>query len=250
MSYSSRLPQVISLGFLLLLIYVFTSVVVKGRHGQQLQQPSVQERAESLSFAVALPPIAELSHYYGQENDTWAPYNPFVPLQSRLRDIALVKNPPPKVSIIPKPRLQRKRPLPAEPRIAPLDLAARKLPKIVGGLSQGREPFVLALYNQELLTMGVGQVIGNWSLVRIEGNSAWFIPLDGGDELRVPIGMARGSTAMKMNKTASSLGGAGSRPRLDQLLQDRPDLLEQIQRNPERAEGLIRQALEETAVEP
>jgi hypothetical protein len=98
--------------------------------------------------------------------------------------------------------------------------------------------------------MGVGQVIGNWSLVRIEGNSAWFIPLDGGDELRVPIGMARGSTAMKMNKTASSLGGAGSRPRLDQLLQDRPDLLEQIQRNPERAEGLIRQALEETAVEP
>lgn len=261
MTLPTRFPLMLAIGVVALVIWMGVQTLFQDRRSEQLQEPSARERPERLLFNVSLRPIAAFSHYYGKKEDTWAPYNPFIPPENRINEIALVNNPEPEPVQIPRPIYQKepKGPPPPEPQIAPLDLAAKQLPEVVGGLSQGSEPYVLALHNNSLDVMGIGQTIGNWLLVRIEGNSAWFIPVDGGSELRVPIGMADGSTAVETARPSSrGVNTTGPRtpaqtnrpislrdPRVRRLLEENPDLVDRIRRNPEQVEDLIREALEQ-----
>ena len=270
MTIHSRLPALIAIAFLGLFIWVMAQALLQNRNRHQLQDPSAGTRPERLSFNVALPPIATFNHYYGKagkNGDSWAAYNPFIPLEDRLQEIALKNNPAPDpVQPISLPARGDKKPPPPPvlSPIAPLNLAARQLPDVIGGITQGSEPFILALHNDELEILGIGQAIGSWFLVRIEDNSAWFTPEDGGDELRVPVGMAVGSTAMNIitNKGIDPIGGMTDPemigpgrplpptqpinfrdPRVRQLLDQNPELVEQIRKNPAQVEELIREAL-------
>ena len=213
MTIPSRLPALIAMAFLALLIWVVSQALLQDRSRHQLQDPSARERPERLLFNVSLPPIAAFAHYYGKpgkNGDSWAPYNPFIPLEDRLEEIALKNNPVPEpVQPTTLPRRSNKKPPPPPslPPIAPLNLAARQLPDVIGGITQGNEPFVLAMHDGKLEVLAIGEAIGNWLLVRIEGNSAWFTPEGGGDELRVPVGMAAGSTAVNVGSVNGPISG-------------------------------------------
>ncbi|TVR43592.1 MAG: hypothetical protein EA402_09300 [Planctomycetota bacterium] len=184
-----------------LLAWSLSQGLSSDRRAKAVMPPGTNERPSGLFFDIDLPPIAPLAHYYGiPREDSWAPYNPFVPLATRLADVERALRParPPNIGtarIGTRPR-QAPPPPPQEPVIAALDLASRQVPVAVGGMLRAGEQVLVIARDQQLELLGTGERIGSWTLVDMGANSAWFLHDDDLIPTRVPIGMTAGDTAM------------------------------------------------------
>lgn len=221
------------------------------RQAQVLLDPGTNEQPASLALNVDLPPIAPLVHYYGTEGDSWARFNPFIPLENRLAEERQLRQPRPQrvaTTNIPVPRRTPRpsEPPPEQPTIAPLDLSTRQPPVVVGGFMRNADPVIVIGDGQSLQVLGEGDVVGEWTLRRIAGNSAWFTWAEESAETRVAIGMSQGDTVMGGTAPAAATGNTsagGQGIDLNAYLAENPELQRMVRDNPEAAQAMLEQIL-------
>ena len=268
--------------------FIAVQAISQDRTAQRIDPPGTNARPENLTFNIDLPPIAKLTHYYGENSDSWAPFNPFIPPDKRLKDVAISREPPrttPPITtvVIVAPKQQPLPPPPTEPSLAPLDLTTVQLPAVIGGFIHHGNPVLVVLQGETPAVLAVGEAIGEWTLRRVDDNSAWFTQGEKTKLTRVPIGMSSGDTAMEGSSAKTNNSSVaqptppptpppavqtndrrernnGERqndnnrsngrrfsfrdPSVRQVLRENPDFFDIIRDNPTEAQRLINEALE------
>lgn len=248
----------IFIAMLLLVAAAGWRVLSTDRNPALLQEPSAVPRPGDRDLSVDLPPIGVFSYYYGSDSDAWSTFNPFIPLESRLRDAALLRRPrEPRIQRGPQPEPRQPPPNdpPAEPTIEAISLPNVQPPLILGALERAGEPTLLASFAGELHILQADGQVGPWAVERIGINSAWLINEAEQRRVRLAIGMTRGDTGMQMNNDQLPQGPVRpdqprdarneqpeidlSHPLVQEYLRQNPDLVPLIRSNPQAAQRMI-----------